>query len=93
MTSFEKLLARIRNNRKGVRFEDASKVAEHYFGKPRVKGSHNVYKMPWPGDPRINIQNVGGQVDSYQIEQLLEAIDKLELGLGKGDEGEKHGGA
>ena len=51
MSQFEKLLAAIRNNPKGVKFCDASKVADHYFGKPRVKGSHNVYTMPWAGFP------------------------------------------
>ena len=61
-----------------MKFNDASKVAERYFGKPRVKGSHNIYSMPWTGNPRVNIQNVGGYVNPYQIGQLLEAIDKLE---------------
>ena len=78
MSQFEKLLAAMHNNPKGVKFHDASKVADHYFGKPRIKGSHNVYTMPWAGCPRVNLQDGGGYVDSYQVAQLLQAVDKLE---------------
>jgi hypothetical protein len=34
--------------------------------------------MPWAGNPRVNMQNDGGKAKSYQIEQLLEAIDHME---------------
>jgi hypothetical protein len=40
-----------------VRFSSLSAVCEHFFGAIRQKGtSHHVYKTPWLGDPRINIQ-------------------------------------
>ena len=39
-----------------------------------------VFKTPWPGDPRVNIQNAGGQAKAYQVRQVLLAIDKLENG-------------
>ena len=45
-----------------IHFGDLAKVCDHYFGEPRQKGtSHRVYKMPWPGDPRVNIQNDKGK--------------------------------
>jgi hypothetical protein len=55
-------------------------VATHFFGKPRQKGtSHSVWKMPWPGDPRVNLQgSKDGNAKSYQVRQLLDAIDRLE---------------
>jgi hypothetical protein len=31
------------------------RVAEHFFGEPRKSASHRVFRMPWPGDPRINL--------------------------------------
>lgn len=34
--------------------------------------------MPWPGDPRVNIQNSNGRAKAYQVRQVLEAIDRLE---------------
>ncbi|MGH7057654.1 MAG: hypothetical protein ACREFZ_07170 [Acetobacteraceae bacterium] len=55
------------------------KVAEHYFGKPRAHGSHHVFKMPWAGDPRINLQNDGGEAKAYQVRQLLAAIERAEI--------------
>lgn len=63
----------------GVRFADACKVATHYFGQPRQRGtSHKVWKMPWPGDPRINMQaGDGGKAKAYQVRQAVAAIDTL----------------
>ncbi|MGH7104219.1 MAG: hypothetical protein ACREFJ_17695 [Acetobacteraceae bacterium] len=74
-----KLLAGMQTSPRAVRFSDALKVAEHYFGKPRISGSHHVFRMPWPGDPRINLQSEGGKAKPYQVRQLLAAIEKREL--------------
>ena len=52
---------------------------DQYFGKARqVSSSHRVYKTPWQGDPRVNIQNHKGMAKPYQIRQVLKAIEKLE---------------
>ncbi len=68
----------MRNNPTSVRFDDLASVCQHYFGKPRQAGtSHHVYATPWDGDPRVNIQNKGGQAKPYQVRQVLAAIDKL----------------
>ena len=68
-----------------IHFADLAKVCEHYFGKPRQSGtSHQVYKMPWPGNPRVNIQNAKGKSKPYQVRQVLAAIAKLkEMGEAK----------
>ncbi|ELB90978.1 hypothetical protein Rwratislav_21608 [Rhodococcus wratislaviensis IFP 2016] len=49
------------------------------FGDPRQNGtSHAVFKTPWPGDPRVNIQkSKGGKAKPYQVDQVLAAYDKL----------------
>lgn len=61
-----------------IRFADLYKVCEHYFGKPRNSGSsHYIFKTPWPGDPRINIQNDRGNSKKYQVRQVLAALAKL----------------
>ena len=62
-----------------VRFVDLAKVCAHYFGDPRNKGtSHHVYKTPWPGDPRVNIQKgKDGKAKVYQVKQVLDAIKKI----------------
>lgn len=65
------------SNPKGIKYSDFKKVCEFYFGNPRLaKGSHLVFKTPWPGDPRINIQNDKGMAKPYQVRQVLQAIEK-----------------
>ena len=73
------IVAKMRRNPKGVRFADLCKVCDHYFGKARKSGSsHRVYKTPWAGDPRVNIQNAKGKAKPYQVRQVLLAIKRLE---------------
>ena len=79
MSRVDELVAKMRQNPKGVRFTDLCKVCDFYFGEPRQKASsHRVYKTPWPGDPRVNIQNDGGMAKAYQVRQVLRAIERLE---------------
>jgi hypothetical protein len=75
----DEILVEMRSNPKGVRFVDACRVASHYFGAPRQNGtSHKVWKMPWPGDPRINMQaGESGKAKPYQVRQAVAAIDTL----------------
>ena len=77
--AIDAILRKARRNPKNVRFNDLLRVCDYYFGKPRqCGGSHRVYKTPWQGDPRINIQNDKGMAKAYQVKQVLTAIDKLE---------------
>lgn len=39
--------------------------------------SASVYRTPWQGDPRVNIQNNKGKAKVYQVRQVLAAIEKL----------------
>lgn len=79
MTQINKLVVQIQKNPQNVRFADLVKVCDHYFGKPRQKGtSHCVYKTPWMGDPRVNIQDKQGKAKPYQVKQVLAAISKIE---------------
>ena len=79
MARTAKSLQKMRNNPVGVRFEDLAKVCDAYFGKPRQQNSsHRVYKTPWVGDPRVNIQNAKGMAKPYQVRQVIRAIEKLE---------------
>lgn len=69
----------MRESPNNVRFADLCKVCDWYFGPPRqYVGSHRVYKTPWAGDPRINIQSHCGKAKVYQVNQVLKAVDKLE---------------
>jgi len=80
MGSIGATLADMRNNPRNVRFGDAVKLAEAHFGAPRRSGSHHVFRTPWPGDPRVNLQAAAdGKAKAYQVRQLLAAIDRLEM--------------
>ncbi|MDR0565144.1 MAG: hypothetical protein LBG78_09470 [Azoarcus sp.] len=73
-----KLLEQMQREPANVRFADLLKICEEFFGKPRqTGGSHVIFKTPWPGDPRINIQNNKGRAKAYQVRQVLAAINKL----------------
>jgi hypothetical protein len=83
MSDIAKILKEMKANSKGVRFSALQKVCEHYFGEARQSGtSHCIYKTPWVGDPRINIQNHKGKAKPYQVKQVLLAIEKYEVSHG-----------
>ncbi|MBW4667238.1 MAG: toxin HicA [Cyanomargarita calcarea GSE-NOS-MK-12-04C] len=70
MAQIEKLLAQLKNNQKDVNFTDLVKVCSYYFGEPRQQGtSHCVYKTPWAGNPRVNIQDKNGKAKVYQVRE------------------------
>jgi hypothetical protein len=78
MASLEKILEQMRTEPAQVRFADVRKICEAYFGKARhVGGSHVIFKMPWTGDPRVNLQNDHGKAKIYQVRQVVAAIEKL----------------
>ena len=79
MTEIDTLIEQMRREPANVRFADLCKVCEALFGEARNGGgSHRVFKTPWPGDPRVNIQNDHGKAKPYQVRQVLRAIDKLQ---------------
>ncbi len=80
MGNYDKIIAKMRIAPQNVRYSDLTSICEHYFGKPRQQGtSHAVYKTPWQGDPRVNIQEGnGGKAKAYQVRQVLAAITRLE---------------
>jgi len=79
MAKVEDIIADMRRNPKGIRFQDLCKVCDPFFGEARQAGSsHRIYKTPWQGDPRVNIQNDKGMAKAYQVKQVLKAIERLE---------------
>jgi hypothetical protein len=78
MSKRAKLIAHICNNPKGVRFEDACKVAGWlgFVGKGGC-GSHHAYSRPGQRE-LLNFQNLNGRIPAYQARQLIAMIDKYE---------------
>jgi hypothetical protein len=65
-------------NVQDVIFADLLKICKKYFGKPRIRGSHYIFKTPWKGDPRINLQKVDKMAKSYQVRDVKKAVEKME---------------
>jgi hypothetical protein len=73
----------MKQNPNDVRFAELCKICDLYFGDARQKSSsHRVYKTPWQGDPRVNIQNQNGKAKAYQVKQVLKAIERMEVDHG-----------
>jgi hypothetical protein len=79
VAAIAELVARMKRNPRGIRFKDLRRVCDHYFGEARQAGTgHRVYRTPWQGNPRVNIQNDRGNAKPYQVRQVLKAIERLE---------------
>lgn len=82
MSQKRKLAEKIRENPKGVSFEDACAMAS-YLGFPlrRISGSHHIFARR--GQRRnLNFQKKkDGKIPAYQARQLIEMIDEYESEL------------
>ena len=81
-------LKKLEDATKTTRFDYLVRVCQVHFGNERIKGSHHIFKTPWLGDPRINLQQERGMAKPYQVRQVIEALRKLqETYEGKAEKG------
>jgi hypothetical protein len=74
----EEAIRKLSKNEKSVRFAQLLANCEQFFGNYRVSGSHHIFKTPWQGDPRINLQKgKDKKAKPYQVRQVLNALRKL----------------
>lgn len=66
------------DNPQNVKFDDLIKICRQHFGEPRIRGSHFIFKTPWRGDPRINLQKDKKMAKPYQVKDVKKALEKLE---------------
>ena len=79
MSRVADIIHKARERPEAVRFRELARLCDAHIGEPRQAGtSHRVYRTPWPGDPRVNIQDDDGMAKPYQVRQVLRAIEKLE---------------
>ena len=75
MSKKAKLLARIRNNPRAVRFEELTKLLEWYgFELRRTKGSHHAYT---DGDHVIIVARRQPHVCPAAVKDVLRILDNL----------------
>lgn len=79
--NIEDYLEELERNKKDVRFPHLVRICQESFGNPRMKGSHHIFKTPWAGDPRINLQEDErnpGKAKPYQVKQVISSLRKLQ---------------
>ena len=76
MNDLPTAIQELRKNPESIRFADLAKICNRFFGAPRRPGSsHLVYRTPWPGDPRGNIQEGrNGMAKVCQVRQIIKAL-------------------
>ena len=76
-----KLLERLENNQKNVRYGDFVTLIQAFgFKRARGKGSHEIFRrLDIP--EIINIQNDKGNAKPYQIKQFLSLVEIYDLRL------------
>jgi len=77
MSTLDDEIERLEARKNNARFGDLIRLCREYFGSERIKGSHHIFKTPWPGDPRINLQKVQGKAKPYQVDQVIAALERL----------------
>ena len=75
--TIDEALERLTRARANLRFRTLVALCTHFFGAPRIRGSHHIFTMPWAGDLRINLQEDGNQAKPYQVQQVIRALKKL----------------
>jgi predicted RNA binding protein YcfA (HicA-like mRNA interferase family) len=80
VTQIQKLLRRIRNNRKAVTFHDLRTLLESFgFELIRVSGSHHIFSRRVVGEEvTLVIPLRKGHVNSHYVKEALEIIDRIE---------------
>ena len=79
MASIDRLIEELSESRKNVRFAYLVRICQEYFGCERIRGSHHIFKTPWSGDPRINLQRDGSKAKPYQVDQVIAALERLKV--------------
>ena len=91
MDSTDDVIKQLERSPNSVRFADLCRICDYYFGEARQKSSsHRVYKTPWRGDPRVNIQEKDGKGKGYQVRQVIKALKRLEMQSGNKSKGKSN---
>ncbi len=75
-SSFDNRITELEERGNNTKFSRLLSICEEMFGAYRVNGSHHIFKMPWQGDPRINLQKVGNMAKPYQVRQVIRCLRK-----------------
>jgi len=75
----QKLLQKLISGSKNIRFAEATACAKAFgFRLARRNGSHHIFTHPQVPE-LVNLQNVNGKAKPYQVNQLLNIIERYNL--------------
>jgi predicted RNA binding protein YcfA (HicA-like mRNA interferase family) len=81
MSKKQKLLEKILNSQKNIRFDELVLLAQYFgFETDRINGSHHQMRHRTLAI-KLNIQPNQEKAKAYQVRQLIEYIETLGLGL------------
>jgi hypothetical protein len=75
--TIDEAIRELEANPRDVRFSRLLHLCVEFFGAYRVKGDHHIFRTPWPGEPRVNLQPVKGKAKPYQVRQVALALRML----------------
>lgn len=75
--TIEEAIGEVEGNENHFRFSRLLAISNYFFGKARIVGSHHIFKTPWTGDPRINLQRDKANAKPYQVRQVLRCLRRL----------------
>ena len=77
MDEIEEIIEELSHSR-NFRFQRLLTICGTYFGEARTVGSHYIFRTPWQGNPRINLQkDKSGKAKAYQVRQVIRALERL----------------
>jgi len=77
----QKILQKVLNNPKNVRFLEVKSIVEAFgFKLSRISGSHHIFTHSNLSEI-VNLQNVNGRAKSYQVKQFLRLVERYNLEL------------
>ncbi|HKG45429.1 MAG TPA: hypothetical protein VKB02_01785 [Pyrinomonadaceae bacterium] len=77
MSKLDDEIEKLEQRKNSIQFAYLARLCQEHFGRERINGSHHIFKTPWQGDPRINLQRVRGKAKPYQVEQVISALERL----------------
>ncbi len=75
--TIEEAIRELEGSESHVRFPRLLAICKSFFARPRIVGGHHIFKTPWAGDPRINLQKDKGSAKPYQVRQVLRCLRRL----------------
>ena len=81
MPSIKKLREKLRNSPTNTSFAELTTFIERlgFIQKERRSGSHVIYGHPDFPRELVNLQRRGNEAKPYQVRQVLDLVEKLEL--------------